>query len=171
VRRTGTEHGSDRGRFSPSRGASRLPTGGEPGALAGAGPEHLPTWAAAVFEAPEFRRDYLLSARLDPFLLEGDFDGDGRPDVAALVSRRDTGAQGIAFLHAGSTRAIVVGAGHALGNGGDDFSWMDAWSLHPRVAAPPPRLRGDAVLVEKLESASAIVHWDGTAYRWYQQGD
>jgi hypothetical protein len=140
--------------------------------------EGLPGWAAARLEASEFTKEYVLSSRLDPARLAGDFDGDGALDVAALVARRDSGAQGIAFLHAGSSRAVVVGAGHAIGNGGDDFSWLDAWSLHPRgpVArgageAAAPRLRGDAVLVEKLESASALLYWDGAAYRWYQQGD
>jgi hypothetical protein len=32
-------------------------------------------------------------------------------------------------------------------------------------------LRGDGLLVEKTESASAILWWDGARYRWYQQGD
>jgi hypothetical protein len=35
----------------------------------------------------------------------------------------------------------------------------------------PPVLRGDALYVEKTESASAIIYWDGSTYRWYQQGD
>jgi hypothetical protein len=138
----------------------------------------MPAWAVAALQAPEFAKVYQLSARLDPSLLHGDFDGDGQLDQAVLVSRRETGAQGIAFLHAGSARIVVVGAGHTLGNGGDDFSWMDAWSLLPSRSIPggagepaPPALRGDALLVEKLESASAIVYWDGTAYRWHQQGD
>jgi hypothetical protein len=55
---------------------------------------------------------------------------------------------------------------------------MDAWSLLPSRSIPggagepaPPVPRGDALLVEKLESASAILYWDGTAYRWHQQGD
>jgi hypothetical protein len=102
---------------------------------------------------------------LNPFLLQGDFDGDHRLDLAVLVTRRDTGARGIAVVHAGAPRAVVLGAGHALGNGGDDFTWMDAWSVQPK---PPDR---DALLLEKLESASAIVYWDGAAYRWKQQGD
>jgi len=138
----------------------------------------IPAWAAEALQRPAFAREYALSTSLDPFLLEGDFDGDGRRDVAVLVARRDTGARGVAFLHAGSAQPHVVGAGHALGNGGDDFSWMDAWSVHAKGTvrhgageAAPPRLRGDALVVEKRESASAIVYWDGEAYRWYQQGD
>ena len=140
--------------------------------------QSIPKWAAGAFQGADFTKDYLLSVRLNPFLLQGDFNGDRQLDVAVLISRRGTGAQGIAILHAGSTRAAVVGAGRAIGNGGDNFSWMDAWSVYPKGPvhrgadeSAPPQLRGDALLVEKLESASAIVYWDGTAYRWYQQGD
>ena len=155
--------------------AARPAAAGEPPR---AEPPGIPGWAAEALRGRDFTRDYALSTRLTPSQLEGDFDGDGRLDVAVLVSRRGNGAQGIAFLRAASPGPVVVGAGHALGNGGDDFSWMDAWSVYPRdvVArgadeSAPPRLRGDALLVEKLEAASALVYWDGAAYRWYQQGD
>lgn len=140
--------------------------------------QSLPDWAAEVLQGPEFTKEYLLSTRLNPFLLHGDFNGDGALDVAILISRRGTGARGIGILHAGSTRPTILGAGHPVGNGGDDFSWMDAWSVYSKGPVPrgadetdPPRLRGDALLVEKLESASAIIYWDGADYRWYQQGD
>ena len=68
---------------------------------------------------------------------------------------------------------IVVGAGRAIGNGGDDFSWMDAWSIETRDTRgkSAPALRGDALLVQKLESASGLIYWDGSTYRWRQQGD
>ena len=35
----------------------------------------------------------------------------------------------------------------------------------------PPKLRGDALMVIKTESASALIYWNGTRYAWYQQGD
>lgn len=137
---------------------------GEPAA-----PE-VPAWAARVLASPAFSRAYAPAPRLDPSVLHGDFDGDGQPDVAVLVERRDSGAQGIAVVHAGSQRAVVLGAGNAIGNGGDDFSWMDAWRVQPKSAdAPGPR--GDALHVEKREAASALLYWDGAAYRWQQQGD
>jgi hypothetical protein len=72
----------------------------------------------------------------------------------------------------------ILGAGSPLGSHGDDFSWMDVWSVYSRgtvergaVEEAPPRLRGDALLVEKSESASAILYWNGKTFRWYQQGD
>ena len=36
---------------------------------------------------------------------------------------------------------------------------------------PPPKVRGDILFVEKLESASGVIYWDGSAYRWYHQSD
>jgi hypothetical protein len=34
-----------------------------------------------------------------------------------------------------------------------------------------PHLRGDALLVEKTEAASALIYWNGKGYAWSQQGD
>jgi hypothetical protein len=44
------------------------------------------------------------------------------------------------------------------------------WQGADRQNAPPV-LRGDALMVVKLEAASAIVYWTGSEYAWYQQGD
>ena len=135
--------------------------------------QNLPSWAGAIFGEQRFASIYALSTRINPYFLQGDFNGDGRLDVAVLVEQKRTMQQGIAILHAGSTTPIVVGAGREIGNGGDDFSWMDAWSIDAtgtrRKAGPA--LRGDALLVQKLESASGLIYWDGAAYRWRQQGD
>lgn len=140
--------------------------------------QSIPTWAADVIQRPEFTKEYALSARLNPFLLSGDFNGDCRLDVAILISRRDSGAQGIVVVHSESPRPVVLGAGHSIGNGGDDFSWLDAWSVCLRDSAGPEtddpassRRSGDALLVQKLEAASAILFWDGVCYRWEQSGD
>jgi hypothetical protein len=32
-------------------------------------------------------------------------------------------------------------------------------------------LKGEAILVVKLESSSGLIYWDGKKYQWYQQGD
>jgi hypothetical protein len=55
---------------------------------------------------------------------------------------------------------------------------MDTWQVYPkdRVArgageAIVPRLRGEALLVGKSETASALIYWNGKRYVWFQQGD
>ena len=135
-------------------------------------------WAVPIFGEQRFASTYALTTRINPYFLQGDFNGDGKLDLAALIEHKRTAQQGIAILHAGTRNAIILGAGREIGNGGDDFSWQDAWSIRARgpVAAGadgknPPTLRGDALLVQKLEAASALIYWDGAAYRWYQQGD
>lgn len=140
--------------------------------------QNLPPWARSILEEKSLVSTYALTTRINPYFLQGDFNGDGTLDLAVLIGEKATQQQGIAILHAGERTPRVVGAGRAVGNGGADFSWLDAWSVYVKQAVPQgaagkkrPVLRGDALLVEKLESASGLIYWDGTAYRWYQQGD
>jgi len=64
-----------------------------------------------------------------------------------------------------------------IGNGGDNFDWMDIWKVVPKSAAAKSlgraatALKGDALHVEKSESASALIYWNGAKYVWRQQGD
>ncbi len=140
--------------------------------------QSVPGWAAASLESESFSAKYLLSTRLNPFLVQGDFNGDGRIDLAVVVEQKRTGAVGVAIVHAGAAQPLVVGAGTPVGAGGGDFSWMNAWHVYSKgtvqqgaVSDPPPKLRGDALLVKKLEASSGIIYWDGASYQWYQQGD
>ena len=120
-------------------------------------------------------KKYDLSYRMNPFYLRGDFDGDSKIDVAALVNERSTGKLGIAIVHGGTSNVTILGAGTAIGNGGDDFEWMDSWRIYAKDYATcetsAPKLRGDAALVSKSEEASALIYWNGKRYVWLQQGD
>jgi hypothetical protein len=138
----------------------------------------LPAEVSAVLEGGTTLAPYVLDAHVNPFYLQGDFDGDGRRDTAILVKNRASGKFGIAVFLAGGKSPIVLGAGKGFGNGSDDFSWMDAWSVQPKGPVrqgasnePPPKLKGDALLVMHTESASALVYWNGKSFAWYQQGD
>lgn len=137
----------------------------------------LPSLLNAL-EDEAFARRYTPVAHLNPFYLHGDFNGDGRLDTAILIRNSATGKIGIAILHAGAKSIIVLGAGRKFGNGGDDFRWMDAWHVYPKAPVQrgadetdPPKLKGDALMVIKTESASGLIYWNGKRYRWYQQGD
>src|SRR5512139_2720433 len=92
--------------------------------------QNLPSWAALILDDKSFASTYTLSTRMNPYFLQGDFNGDGRLDLAVLIERRQTAQQGIAILHAGASNAVVLGAGRSLGNGGDDFIWLDSWSVY-----------------------------------------
>jgi hypothetical protein len=138
----------------------------------------LPPSVLRVLENDKRAERYALVAHLNPFYLHGDFNGDRRTDTAVLVKNKDSGKLGIAIIHSGANSAVILGAGRKFGNGGDDFRWMDAWHLYPRAPVsrgaderPPPTLSGDALMVLKTESASALIYWTGKRYAWYQQGD
>ena len=99
-------------------------------------------------------------------------------DVAVLVKERSTGKPGIVIVHGTTGKVTILGAGIGIGNGGDDFEWMDSWQVYSKTRAAHasgetgvPRLRGDALLVEKSEAASAMIYWNGKRYVWSQRGD
>ena len=123
-------------------------------------------------------KKYDLSFRIRPSYLEGDFNGDGKLDVAVLVKERATGKLGIAIVHGTTGKVTILGAGIGIGNGGDNFEWMDSWQVYSKKRASHaagdgsvPNLSGDALLVEKSEAASALIYWNGKRYVWSQQGD
>ena len=160
-------------------------------------PEPAPEPAAAAFPAPAidgapspelsaqvstaFENRYAVTCWLTPIhhfnaenpcVLEDDFDGDGKPDAAVLVADSSTKKHGVVILRSNG-EASVIGAGHATGNGGDDFKWMDIWRANPlpesaKVDGPRPAL---GLHLEKSESASGLVYWNGEAFVWLQQGD
>jgi hypothetical protein len=123
-------------------------------------------------------KKYEVSFHLSPFYLRGDFNGDGKMDVAVLVKQRSSSKLGIAIVHGATNKVTILGAGVGIGNGGDDFEWMDNWQIYTKDgdakaagAQSVPHLRGDALLVSKSEAASAFIYWNGTRYVWLQQGD
>lgn len=139
---------------------------------------HSPDIPEAIGKAianESLAKKYELFFRMNPFYLRGDFDGDGKIDVAVLVKERSTGKIGIAIINSATDKVTILGAGTAIGNGGDDFEWMDSWEIYSRdriaSGTSVPKLRGDALLVSKSEAASALIYWNGKRYTWLQQGD
>jgi hypothetical protein len=121
---------------------------------------------------------YDLSFHINPSYLEGDFNGDGKTDVAVLVKERSTGKVGVAIVNGATGKATILGAGIGIGNGGDDFEWTDSWQVYSKTRAAyasdgtsVAHLRGDALLFEKSEAASALIYWNGKRYVWSQQAD
>ena len=91
---------------------------------------------------------------------------------------RSSGKLGIAIVHGKTEKVTILGAGVGIGNGGDDFDWVIPGRFTPKrvpstaqVKPAFPHLRGGALLVEKSESASALIYWNGERYLWSQQCD
>ena len=85
-------------------------------------------------------KKYQLSFRLKPSYLEGDFNGDGKVDVAVLVKERSTGKLGIVVIHGTTGEVTILGAGVAIWQRGRRFR-MDGFveGLFQNAYRPPFR--------------------------------
>jgi hypothetical protein len=138
-------------------------------------PHDIPEFIDRAITNGSLAKNYDVSFHMNPFYLRGDFNGDGKIDVAVLVKQRSTGKVGIAIINGASDKITILGAGTAIGNGGDNFEWMDSWEIYSKDrtanGTSVPKLRGDALLVSKSEAASALIYWNGKRYVWLQQAD
>jgi hypothetical protein len=138
-------------------------------------PHEIPELIDRAMVTGSLAKKYELSYRTSPFYLRGDFDGDSKVDLAALVKERSTGKLGIAIIHGATDKVTILGAGTGIGNGSDDFEWMDSREIYSKdqvaKGTSAPKLHGDALLVSKSEAASALIYWNGKRYVWLQQGD
>jgi hypothetical protein len=126
----------------------------------------IPAWAQSRFDETALRRGVSRSHAVQPDVLTGDFDGDGKTDVAVLVELTKSHKRGIFIVHAGKPMVSVVGAGIETGNGGDDFSWMTSWSVVKQSKG-----KGASLLVERAESGGGLIEYSAGRFRWKQHGD
>lgn len=128
-----------------------------------------------------FAQSYVLDGSMNPFYLRGDFDGDGKPDYAFWVKSKKTGETGIAIWLSSRHNFVILGAGtpfKASVSSVTNLDFLNRWQVYGKrpvergvEAGPPPHLIGEAILVEKSESASGLIYWSGKSFAWYQQGD
>jgi hypothetical protein len=140
--------------------------------------QNIPQWVVELFSAKKLDTDYDFALSLNPPYLRGDFNGDGKPDIAVLVKNKRSGKLGIAFCHGAKAEVFIVGAGKPLGSGGDDFNWVDTWMVQSKrspgkaeAASGRAKPTSKAVLVEKSDSGGGLIYWNGKKYCWKQQGD
>ena len=131
----------------------------------------LPYWAEQMWLTLSHSSNLQLFTRLNPCVWRGDFNGDGKADLALLITHTGSKKEGIAFLLQGKT-PLVVGAGKDFGNGGDDFSWMDSWHVEDRGTnkGQSVSLQSDGLVVAK-EGASALIYLRNGKPQWHQYGD
>jgi hypothetical protein len=77
-------------------------------------------------------RDVGFACRINPFYVQGDFNGDGGQDVAVWVTERASGKPGIAIVHSTVERLHVFGAGRPLPDGSDTALTADGWHVRAR---------------------------------------
>lgn len=76
-----------------------------------ANPPDIPEVIDRAIVSGSLAKKYELSHRVTPFYLRGDFNGDGKIDVAVLVKQRSTGKTGIAIINGPTDQVTVLGAG------------------------------------------------------------
>src|SRR5258708_2117191 len=136
---------------------------------------NLPPSVLKRFESEKFLKGYDLCDKINPFYLRGDFDGDGIPDYAILVTSRSTKQVGIAIARSGAKKIEVLGAGGVNLQDGSvkDFAWMDAWvgerkhRLEPNNWDKPlDQMVGEGIDFGKSEPSSELIYWEWKRYRW-----
>ena len=140
---------------------------------------NLPDNLYDFYNQEKIRTTYKINRDLNPFYLRGDFDGDNKIDYALAVIESTADKKGLLSYHPWAKKYFLVGAGESIQDGYGDNYWMiDAWEVSDKKIVgqgvtdlKPPKLIGDAILVQKLESSSGLIYWDGKKYKWYQQGD
>lgn len=117
--------------------------------------------------------------RQTPYLTP-DMDGDGADDFVAAIERLSDGAPGLAVCLAGSRRLVLAGYDGRIGRHLEPgyFGRVDWWTIHSGAVfqsgaeGPPPVLRGDAILIGKDDSSSALMYLDADLRpASYWQGD
>src|SRR5260221_7448991 len=94
----------------------------------------IPRSVRAEFANLGLDRNYAITYKLYPYYFRGDFNGDGRGDVAFHVENKNSKKSGIVIIQGKwpqktSAPYYIVGAGKPFGKAGDDAKWMNVWSL------------------------------------------
>ena len=150
---------------------------------------NLPETATKKLEANHIFEKYTLSDRVNPFYLRGDFDGDQKPDYAILMTNITSKKIVMVFCFSSRKNPTLVprrddeDKAHNRkpdDDGAEDFSWMDAWQVLGRKQLTPNELKdslpvgrmvGEGVEAIKTESASVLIYWDGSKFRYFQTSD
>ena len=118
--------------------------------------------------AAKEQSDITLDARMNPFYLRGNLDGDQRADYAAWVVQKGTGKAGILVCSGNGRISARIGAGASFslqgGHRTDDLQIFNAWSIEE----PDSSFRRDRIHVVAKERGSGLTYFDGRSFKWRQ---
>ena len=145
----------------------------------------LPSWAQTYWTQHTLNTTLRLTAYVKPGILQADFNGDGKTDVAVLVTRKTTGSHGILILHQGLGVHYLVGAGSPQQPDllHSDYAWATQCQVYTRPTAVEVLFKADgevlgdrtirlhrpAITVWTDEEGGGLIYWDGKRYRWIHQ--
>ncbi|MBI5476473.1 MAG: hypothetical protein HY964_07020 [Ignavibacteriales bacterium] len=124
--------------------------------------KNIPRWARTEFKAHNLDRKYIITFKNYPHFYHGDFNCDNRKDYVLQITEKETGKSGLVFLFGKKTQTIsttysIIGAGNRIGKAGDDFKWVDKWTLQTDVKC-------DEIFLSSNKSKNGIVKWDGKSF-------
>ncbi len=129
----------------------------------------LPYQVVERFRASEFNAGYAIGYRaVNPFYLAGDFDGDGQMDYALrLVSKSNRAKEADAIFFA-------KGAPRLLSKDIKEEYPGPAWYVvarNDKSSLGETKPKGDAIMMVRPESSSALVFWNGKSFELAWMGD
>jgi hypothetical protein len=104
-----------------------------------------------------------------PYITKGDFNGDGKPDMAAVVT--DSTKQSFRIAIITGKDNIILWEEDVLVDAAlttipkSDIEGMDG------EKTKKVKLKGDGINVEYFEKASFVLYWDKTSFKRIQTGD
>jgi len=137
---------------------------------------NFPEWVYKVILKEKLNSNYDLSIKINPFLLYGDFNGDGELDIAFWVQKRDSKNLGIMIMNSNEEKIYVIGADNKFSEKNSTLNLFTNWELVSRKSdiydlRKHLNIKGDALLIIKLESSSGVIFWEGNKYIWKWLGD
>lgn len=121
----------------------------------------VPDQVSRRFMEKDVWKRFTICARVNPFYLRADFDGDGKPDFVVLIETNDTHEEYFAFVLS-SRSGVELSA-----RKGRPF---DGWTIPPRGAwkerKNTSRPNRDAYVI-KFGGPGILEYWDGT--KWVSQ--
>jgi hypothetical protein len=119
------------------------------------------------------RPEIEINGGINPFLISGDYDGDGITDFAVQVRTKKDQHKGILICFARDL-AVLVGAGAATpwSKGHDDRWPFDSWFLARKGGKHVsiyPQIKFDALALVIADEGGGLVFWDGKEVHWQQE--
>jgi hypothetical protein len=145
--------------------------------------ESIPLQISQALEHSPISKTHRVTSRVNPYYFHGDFDGDGRTDIAVWVEEISSNKVGIAILNGKSNNLLVLGAGAPYDSASkskadsDDLKWADIWFLiirssttGHRDSSVPKGAKGDVLHLIHSGSSGGFLYWNGKRYVWQPSG-
>jgi hypothetical protein len=148
------------------------------------------SWISDSLRSKGLDGKFEFSSYISPVYLQTDLNGDSYPDLAILIVEKKTRKKGILLFPGHSTLYYVFGAGTKFGDGSDDFSWINKWSVFSGKKAQETQfdkksgdiIRGKeiklkhsclllAAMEDGAEVSGGLIYWNGAKYIWIHQGE